>query len=76
MSPIVKVRIIAVVIAILLTIATAYAVPWVMYVYTHWVDGLTKTQQHWFNIAQAVLGALIASYAFWCWKKKKSQTKK
>ncbi len=67
-----KVRIIAVVLAILLTIATAYVVPWIVYEYKHVVGHLTAAQQEWFNIAQAVLGGVIAVYAFWRWKKKKS----
>jgi hypothetical protein len=67
-----KVRIIAVVIAILLTIATAYVVPWIVYEYKLWVGHLTVAHQQWFNIVQAVVGIVIAVVAFWFWKKKKS----
>jgi len=68
-----KIRIIAVVLAILLTIATAYVLPWIVYEYKQWVGHLTVMQQQWFNIAQAVLGIAIAVCAFWIWKKKKSR---
>lgn len=67
-----KVRIIALVIAILLTIATAYAIPWIVYLYKNWVGHMSAEQQQWFNIGQAVLGLGIAVSAFWFWKKKKS----
>jgi hypothetical protein len=70
-----KVRIIALIIAILLTIATAYAIPWIVHLYKNWVEQMTAEQQQWFNIAQAVLGLSIAICAFWFWKKKKSSQK-
>ena len=70
-----KVRIVAATIAILLTLATAYIAPWIIYSYKHWISHLSATQQQFFNLSQVVIGVLIAAYGFWRWKKKKSQPK-
>lgn len=66
-----KIRIIAVLIAIVLTLLTIYLVPKVVYGYTHFVNGLSHDQQAWFNGSQILLGAAVAGYGFWRWKKKK-----
>jgi hypothetical protein len=70
-----KIRIIAVIIAILLTIGTVYLVPVLVYHYKNLVGGFSKDQQIWFNWFQAAVGALIAIYGFWRWKKSKSKPK-
>jgi type II secretory pathway component PulF len=67
-----KIRIIAVLIAIVLTLLTIYLVPRVVFMYTHFASGLSQDQKVWFNGGQALLGAVLAGYSFWCWKKKKS----
>ena len=67
-----KIRVIAVLIAIVLTLLTIYIVPYIAYYYTSFVSGLSHDQQIWFNWAQAGLGALAAVYGYWSWKKKKS----
>jgi len=66
-----KVRIIAAILAILLTIATAYAVPYIMNSYYQFVDGLSPQQQKWFTYSQIILGAVVAVIGFLHWKKKK-----
>lgn len=65
-----KVRIIAGVIAIILTLITIYVVPIIAYHYTNFANGLTKDQRQWFNGIQVVIGFSIAIYGFWRWKKK------
>ena len=67
-----KIRIIAVLIAIVLTLVTIYVVPRVVYMYTHFVSGLSHEQNIWFSGSQILLGAALAGYGFWRWKKKKS----
>ena len=69
-----KIRIIAVLIAIVLTLLTIYFVPKVVFMYTHFVSGLNHDQKVWFNGGQALLGAALAGYGFWRWKKR-SQSK-
>jgi len=66
-----KIRIIAVLIAIVLTLLTIYFVPKVALIYTHFVSALSQDQKVWFNGGQALLGAAVAGYGFWRWKKKK-----
>jgi hypothetical protein len=66
-----KIRIIAVLLAILLTIGTAYLFPMAIYYYKTFINGLTKDQQVWFNLLQAGLGAAIALFSFWLWRKNK-----
>jgi len=71
-----KVRIIAIIIALVLTALTIYLVPIIVYHYTGFVSGLSKEQQVWFNWGQVVIGFLIAAYGFSRWKKKKSSDDK
>ena len=66
-----KVRIIAALIAIVLTILTIYLVPYVIDFYQRWSAGLSPQGRQWFNWSQAVVGGLIALYGVWLWKKKK-----
>ena len=67
-----KVRIIAALIAIVLTALTIYIAPYVINFYQNWSAGLSPQRRQWFNWSQAGIGALIAVYGFWLWKKKKS----
>jgi hypothetical protein len=66
-----KIRIIAALSAIVLTLITIYLVPKVVYGYTHLMSGLSHDQQTWFNGSQILLGAALAGYGYWRWKKKK-----
>lgn len=70
-----KIRLIAALIAIAFTVLTAYLVPKIAYYYTSFVNGLSHDQQIWLNWAQALIGGLIGVYGFWLWKKK-SKSKK
>ena len=70
-----KIRIFAVLIAIVLTLITIYLVPKIVFGYMHFVDGLNQDQKGWFNGSQILLGAALAGYSFWRWKKKKSEPK-
>lgn len=72
LSIMLKVRIIAASIAIVLTIITIYLVPKVVHFYISFMNGLNQDQQFWFGVIQALLGALVAGCAYWRWKKKKS----
>lgn len=65
-----KVRIIAAVLAILLTLITIWAVPKIAFAYMTFMDGLTPGQRTTYGIAQAMLGAAVAGYGLWLWKKK------
>lgn len=67
-----KIRIIAALLAIVLTIITIYLVPKIAYFYTSFVHGLSHDQQLWFNLIQALLGVLLAGYGYWRWKKKRA----
>lgn len=67
-----KVRIIAALIAITLTALTIYIAPYVIGFYQSWSAGLSPQGRQWFNWSQAGIGLLIAAYGFWLWKKKKS----
>jgi len=68
-----KVRIIAALVAIVLTVLTIYLVPKIAYFYTSFVGGLSHDQQTRFSIFQAILGASIAAYGLWRWRKKKGK---
>lgn len=70
-----KVRIIAAILAVLLTLLTIYLIPIITHSYISFMDGLNSGQQLWFGISQAILGGLIAVYGFWRWKKKHNQPK-
>lgn len=70
-----KIRIIAVIIAILLTLLTIYVTPKIMYAYTEFVDGLDKDQRLKFSLFQSALGAAIAGYGWWLWRKSKKKNK-
>jgi hypothetical protein len=67
-----KLRIFAVLIAVVLTLVTIYLVPKIVFMYTHFVGNLDQDQKEWFNGSQILLGAALAGYGFWRWKKKKS----
>ncbi|MFO1390086.1 hypothetical protein [Cellvibrio sp.] len=65
-----KVRIIAAILAILLTLITIWAVPKIAFAYMTFMDGLTPEQRTSYGVAQAILGAAVACYGLWLWKKK------
>jgi hypothetical protein len=67
-----KVRIIAALIAIVLTAITIYLAPFVIAFFQHWHGGLSPQARQLFNWSQAGIGALMAVYGFWLWKKSKS----
>jgi hypothetical protein len=66
-----KIRIIAALIALVLTALTIYLAPFVIDFYQSWSAGLTPQGRLWFNWSQAAIGVLIAVYGFWLWKKNK-----
>ena len=68
-----KVRIIAIVIALLLTALTVYLVPIAIDYYNSFSSGLSEEERGKFYWAQAGVGFLIAAVGFWGWKKKKSK---
>jgi len=70
-----KIRLIAASVAIVMTLITIYLVPIIYAAFTHWSDSLNAQQQQWFLYSQIVLGAAIALIAFWRWKKKRSLAK-
>lgn len=70
-----KVRIIAVIIAILLTIFTAYFLPKLVYAYTSFMDGLDGDQRLTFSLFQSVVGAGLGVYGWWLWRKSKNKKK-
>jgi hypothetical protein len=65
-----KIRIIAALIALVLTALTLYIGPKIYFAYVHWSDSLTTEQQSWFNFGQILLGVALAVFGFWQWKKK------
>lgn len=70
-----KIRLIAASIAIVMTLITIYLIPVIYTAYTHWSDSLNPQQKQWFLYSQAALGAVIALTALWRWKKKRSLAK-
>jgi hypothetical protein len=70
-----KVRIIAVIIALVLTALTVYLVPIIANHYMSFVGSLNEQERVWFSWVQAGLGFLVAGFGFWQWKKK-SKSKK
>ncbi|RYY76897.1 MAG: hypothetical protein EOO52_05230 [Gammaproteobacteria bacterium] len=67
-----KVRIIAVIIALILTALTVYLVPIVASYYMNFMGNLNEQERIWFSWAQAFIGFSIAAFGFWRWKKKRS----
>ncbi len=68
-------KLLAALIAIVMTLLTIYVVPLIYHFYVHWSDSLSHEQQQWFNYSQIVLGALLASFAIWQWKRNRSNKK-
>jgi hypothetical protein len=70
-----KVRIIAIIIALVLTVLTIYLVPIIVHHYVSFMDSLNAQQRTWFSVLQACVGFTIAAYGFWRWKKKSASKK-
>lgn len=70
-----KIRLIAALVAIVMTLITIYLIPILIVAYTGWTDSLNAQERQWFLYSQAALGALIALAALWHWKKKRTRTK-
>jgi len=70
-----KIRIIAIIIALALTALTIYLVPIIAHHYISFVNSLNPQEKTWFSWAQAFIGFAIAAYAFWRWKKKSASKK-
>ena len=70
-----KVRIIALIIALILTVLTVYLVPIIANHYMRFVGGLSDQERSWFSWLQAIIGFSIAAYGFWRWKKKSGKDK-
>ena len=65
-----KIRIIAALIATVLTIITALLLPYLYGVLTHWLATLSAEQKQWFSYSQIVLGAVLAGLSYKMWKAK------
>lgn len=65
-----KIRIIAALISLVLTALTLYIGPKIYFAYVHWSESLTPGQQGLLNWSQVLLGAVLAVVGFWLWKKK------
>lgn len=70
-----KIRIIAIVIALVLTLLTIQLIPIVTHHYMSFVDGLNKEQRAWLAWAQSGLGFAVAAVAFWLWRRKAKSEK-
>lgn len=68
-----KVRILAVIIAILLTLLTIYLLPKVVYAYTSFMDGLDSDQRLKFSLFQSMVGAALGVYGWWLWRKSRKK---
>ncbi len=68
-----KVRILAALMAIVLTLLTIWVLPKIVYAYTTFMDGLTADQKTTYSLAQAALGAALGGYGWWLWKKAKAK---
>ncbi|GGY77109.1 hypothetical protein GCM10011613_22030 [Cellvibrio zantedeschiae] len=68
-----KVRILAAIVAILLTLLTIYLLPKIVYTYTSFMDGMSPDQRTAFSLFQALLGAALGVYGWWLWKKSKKK---
>lgn len=66
-----KIRIIAALVALALTALTIYLAPFVIDFFQRWHGGLSPQARQLFNWSQVAIGAVIAVYGFWLWKKKK-----
>lgn len=71
-----KIRIIAAIFAIVMTIATAYLLPIVYGTYMDWMASLSAPQKQWLNLGQMAIGAVIALVGFLQWKRNKAARKK
>lgn len=70
-----KVRILAAIVAILLTLLTIYLLPKIVYAYTGFMEGLNDDQRLKFSVFQALLGAVLGVYGWWLWRKSKNKKK-
>jgi uncharacterized membrane protein YcgQ (UPF0703/DUF1980 family) len=66
-----KIRIIAACVAVIMTLATVYAVPYLYIHVTQWLHGLSPTHKQWFNYSQIFVGFLVALITLRVWFKKK-----
>lgn len=67
----VKIRIIAALIALVLTALTALIVPYLFTLLMHWLATLNAEQKQWFSYSQVLIGVLVAGVGYKMWKKKK-----
>jgi hypothetical protein len=65
-----KIRLIAVFISLILTALTLYIAPKIYFAYVQWSAGFTDDQKQLMNIAQMCIGFAIAGIGFWLWKRK------
>jgi hypothetical protein len=65
-----KIRIIAALIALVLTPITLYIGYKIYFAYIGWSESLTPEQHNWFVWSQILLGMVLALVGFWQWKKK------
>ncbi len=68
-----KIRILALLISLVLTALTLYIGPKIYFAYIRWSDSLYPDQQQLINISQIFVGILIAVVGFWLWKRKARQ---
>ena len=68
-----KIRVLALLISLVLTALTLYIGPKIYFAYAHWSDSLSPEQQQLINVSQIFVGILIAVIGFWLWKRKARQ---
>jgi len=69
-----KIRIYAAIIAISITLFTAYLAPKLYFGYVHWVSGLNPAEKQWHSGVQIFLGFLVAVIGYWRWRMRKKAT--
>lgn len=70
-----KIRLIAALVALVMTLLTIYLIPIAAALYTGWTRSLNTQEQQWFSYSQIALGAVVALAALWHWKKKRARNK-
>jgi len=70
-----KIRFYAALISLILAPITVYLGLRGYHLFSEWSASLSHDQKAWFEYSQIALGALVAIYGFWRWKKTNLQKK-
>lgn len=65
-----KIRLGAALISLILTALTLYIAPKIYFAYVQWSEGFSDDQKQLMNIVQMGIGFTIAAIGFWLWKRK------